>query len=110
MLKIWFDRGKVKLSLTKGHDLYYGNTSNTVIQKENMSHSRLTAKFQATIPQDIRATLKLKAGDQIIFEITANNHVVIKKAMPSDIDYLKSVESTLSEWGSVNDEEDYRDL
>ncbi len=75
-----------------------------------MSHSKLTAKFQATIPQDIRATLKLKAGDQIIFEITANNHVVIKKAMPSDIAYLKSVESTLSEWGSVNDEEDYRDL
>ena len=75
-----------------------------------MSNSKLTSKFQATIPQDIRSTLKLKAGDQIIFEITADKQVVIKKAMPSDIAYLKSVESTLSEWSSSNDEEDYRDL
>jgi antitoxin PrlF len=75
-----------------------------------MSHSRLTSKFQATIPQDIRSTLKLKAGDQIIFEITADKNVIIKKAMPTDIAYLKGLESTLSEWGSANDEEDYRDL
>lgn len=75
-----------------------------------MSNSRLTSKFQATIPQDIRATLKLKAGDQIIFEITKDQQVIIKKASPKDIEYLKSLESTLTEWSSRNDEEDYCDL
>jgi AbrB family looped-hinge helix DNA binding protein len=75
-----------------------------------MSNSRLTSKFQATIPQDIRAILDLKAGDRIIFEITKDNHVKIKKATPLDLIYLKSLESTLSEWSSKNDEEDYGDL
>ena len=75
-----------------------------------MSNSKLTSKFQTTIPQDIRSTLKLKAGDQIIFEITENKQVVVKKAMPTDLAYLKALESTLSEWNSENDEEDYRDL
>lgn len=28
----------------------------------------------------------------------------------SDIDYIKNIESTLTEWDSQNDEEDYKDL
>ena len=75
-----------------------------------MSNSKLTSKFQATIPQDIRTTLKLKAGDQIIFEITKDKQVIVKKAMPTDIAYLRALESTLSEWNSKNDDEDYYDL
>lgn len=75
-----------------------------------MSNSKLTSKFQATIPQDVRASLKLKAGDQIIFEITTNQQVIIKKASPKDLAYLRSLESTLTEWNSKNDDEDYRDL
>lgn len=72
-----------------------------------MSNSKLTSKFQATIPQDIRTLLKLKAGDQIIFEITKDQKVVVKKATPRDIVYLKALESTLSEWNSKYDDEDY---
>ena len=75
-----------------------------------MSNSKLTSKFQTTIPQDIRSTLNLKAGDRIIFEITRDKQVIIKKAMPAYIAYLKALESTLSEWNSENDTEDYRDL
>ena len=75
-----------------------------------MSNSKLTSKFQATIPQEIRAILGLKAGDQIIFEVSKNKQVQLKKATPMDIIYLKALQSTLSEWGSKNDEEDYNDL
>lgn len=75
-----------------------------------MSNSKLTSKFQATIPQDIRSTLKLKAGDKIIFEITSEKQVLIRKALPKDIAYLQALQSTLSEWDSKNDDEDYRDL
>ncbi len=75
-----------------------------------MSSSKLTLKFQVTIPQDIRTLLKLKAGDQIIFEITKDQKVVVKKATPRDIVYLKALESNLSEWNSKYDDEDYCDL
>lgn len=75
-----------------------------------MKSSKLTSKFQTTIPQDIRSILKLKAGDQIVFEITKDKQVIIKKALPIDVAYLKSLQSTLTEWNSQNDDEDYDDL
>jgi len=75
-----------------------------------MAASKLTSKFQATIPQDIRSILDLKAGDQIVFQIIDDGQVLIKKATPMDLIYLRSIESTLTEWNSQNDEEDYRDL
>lgn len=75
-----------------------------------MSNSKLTSKFQTTIPQNIRSLLNLEAGDQIIFEITQNKQVIIKKAMPTDIAFLHILESTLSEWNSKNDDEDFSDL
>ena len=75
-----------------------------------MADSKLTSKFQATIPQDIRSLLDLQAGDRIIFEVNENKQVTIKKATPLDIIYLRSIESSLTEWTSANDEEDYRDL
>jgi len=75
-----------------------------------MSNAKLTSKFQATIPQDVRAKLGLHAGDTIIFEIDPQKGVTLRKAMPIDIAYLKSLSNTLQEWSSQNDEEDYRDL
>lgn len=75
-----------------------------------MSNAKLTSKFQATIPQDVRAMLGLKAGDMIIFEIDDQKKVIVKKATLLDIAYLKSLSSTLQEWSSKNDDEDYRDL
>jgi hypothetical protein len=41
---------------------------------------------------------------------TLDKQVVIKKALPADIAYLKALEETLSEWNSENDDEDYDDL
>lgn len=75
-----------------------------------MRSSKLTSQFQITIAQDIRTALKLKIGDQIVFETTKEGQVVVKKAMPADLAYLKAVESTLSKWNSDNDEQDYNDL
>jgi hypothetical protein len=44
------------------------------------------------------------------FEVTADEQIIIKKSVPADIAYLKSLEFTLNEWNSENDEEDYCDL
>ena len=75
-----------------------------------MKKSKLTIKHQATIPQEIRKLLKLKAGDSLVFEVLPDNTVVIRKGVPFDIEYTKAVSSTLSEWNSKNDEDAYRDL
>ncbi len=73
------------------------------------SKSKLTSKYQTTIPQEVRELLLLKKGDEVIFEIE-NGQVVLRKATALDLEYLSSVASTLSEWNSENDEEAYKDL
>ena len=75
-----------------------------------MSASKLTTKFQATIPREVRQKLKLKAGDAIIFKVIDNNIIVMKKSMPFDKEYLKAIAKTLSEWNSAYDEADYEHL
>ena len=72
--------------------------------------SKLTSKFQATIPKEVRETLHLTSKDQIVYEILEDNIVVVRKASPVDKIYLKGLDQTLSEWNSESDEEAYKDL
>ncbi len=71
--------------------------------------SRLTRKYQATIPAPVRAALKLRAGDDIAFDID-EGQIRLRKARASDKEWHKSLESTLSEWSGNADERAYRDL
>ncbi len=75
-----------------------------------MVFSKLTSKNQTTIPKKIRARLKIKAGDRVLFEIMTDGSVRIRKSSPLDVEYLKSVETTLNEWSSKDDEDAFRDL
>ena len=72
--------------------------------------SKLTSKYQATIPKKIRDELSLGAKDRVVFEVKGNHTVVIRKLKPLDLDYLKSISSTLSEWDSQEDDEAFRGL
>lgn len=71
--------------------------------------AKLTSKFQATIPKEVRTTLHLTSHDQIVYEIS-DDQVLLRKATPLDLDYLKALQYTLSEWESEEDESAYRDL
>lgn len=73
------------------------------------SKSKLTSKHQTTIPKEVRKLLLLEKGDEVVFEIE-NGQVTLRKATPLDLEYFASVESTLSEWNSKNDDEAYDDL
>lgn len=75
-----------------------------------MKTSRLTSKYQATIPEEIRKTLKLKAGDTILFEILSDGTICIRKAKAADKEYLEALAKTLDEWDSKYDEEDFEHL
>lgn len=72
--------------------------------------AKITSKGQTTIPQDVRAALKVGPGDLIAWDIDANGVATVRRVLPMDIDYLRAVEGTLSEWTSAADEEAYRDL
>ena len=74
-----------------------------------LASSRMTQKFQTTIPAKIRRLLGLQSGDLISFDVKEGD-VVLKKASPLDVAFAKAVEGTLSEWASEEDEEAYRDL
>jgi AbrB family looped-hinge helix DNA binding protein len=71
--------------------------------------SRLTSKYQATVPATVRESLGLKAGDALHFEITPDG-VVLTKATDQDLEFARSLTGTLSEWSSAADEDAYRDL
>jgi antitoxin PrlF len=72
--------------------------------------AKLTSKFQATIPKEVRSTLHLKAQDQIVYEITKDNQVLLRKATALDLEYLQALKYTLTEWESEEDERAYKDL
>ena len=71
--------------------------------------SKLTTKYQATVPAAVRKKLSLSAGDSISFELS-NGEVKLTKATPMDVEFASALVTTLSEWDSANDEEAYNDL
>lgn len=71
--------------------------------------SKLTTKFQTTIPTSVRKVLQLKAGDMVGFEIDGNE-VKLRRATPLDLAFTQALEGTLSEWSSKADDRAFKDL
>ncbi|KAA0681983.1 AbrB/MazE/SpoVT family DNA-binding domain-containing protein [Roseomonas genomospecies 6] len=74
-----------------------------------MHISRLAADNMALIPQEVRDALGLKEGDPILFSVR-DGQAVIRKAPVVDTVYLRSLEGSLSEWTSPEDDEAFDDL
>lgn len=72
--------------------------------------AKITTKGQTTIPQDIRAALHVGPGDLIAWDVTEDGTARVRRVQPLDIEYLRAVEGTLSEWAGEADEEAYRGL
>lgn len=75
-----------------------------------LASSKLTTKFQATVPKLIRDTLHLTSKDQIVYEILDDQTVIVRKASPLDKAYLKGLDHSLTEWDSDEDEKAYKNL
>ena len=72
--------------------------------------AKITAKGQTTIPQDVRAALHVAPGDLIAWEVGADGSATVRRVLPMDIEYLRAIEGTLTEWAGVADEEAYHEL
>ena len=71
--------------------------------------SKLTQKYQATIPRAVRQALHLQAGESIAFDIE-DGEIRLRKTHTLDLKWASALEATLSEWAGKADEEAYRDL
>ncbi|CAK0749995.1 hypothetical protein CCP3SC1_1940002 [Gammaproteobacteria bacterium] len=60
-----------------------------------------------TTKKFVEVTLPLNV---IAWEITEDKTVYVHQAQPLDIDYLRAVEGTLSEWTSKGDQNAYRNI
>ncbi len=72
-----------------------------------MITSKLTSKAQTTIPQPVRAALRLREGDEIAYAIEAGR-VVLTRAQPDQT--ADDPFRTFSEWDSSADAEAYAGL
>lgn len=72
--------------------------------------AKITAKGQTTIPAAIRAALQVAPGDALLWELQDDGTARVRRVQPLDVEYLKAVEGTLTEWATREDEEAYREL
>jgi antitoxin PrlF len=71
--------------------------------------SKLTSKYQATVPTSVRNALKLSAGDLVGFEIVGTE-VRLSRITPLDVAFTQALEGTLQEWSSDKDDLAFKDL
>jgi antitoxin PrlF len=72
-----------------------------------MITSKLTSKAQTTIPQPIRAALRLKEGDELVYEIRGEQVLITKARRVSVAD---DPFRTFAEWNSAADQQAYGEL
>ena len=72
-----------------------------------MITSKLTSKAQTTIPQAIRAALRLQEGDELVYEIQGDRVVLSKAHKLRDGD---DPFRTFGEWDSAADRKAYGSL
>lgn len=72
-----------------------------------MITSKLTSKAQTTIPQAVRAALRLEPGDELIYQIDAQQVILTKAGRGGKTD---DPFRTFSEWDSEADTEGYATL
>lgn len=75
-----------------------------------LATAKITSKGQTTVPRAVRLALAVGPGDLLAWEFDGDGTAVVRRAQPLDLEYLRSLETTLSEWAGDADEEAYRDL
>ena len=71
-----------------------------------MITSKLTAKAQTTIPQAVRAALRLTEGDELAYEIDGDRVLLTKASNRGGEDPF----GTFSEWSGAADKKAYAKL
>lgn len=74
---------------------------------------RLTGRMgrngRTAVPREVRERLGLAPGDSLVYEVEGET-VRLRRLAPADLAYLRTVQSTLSEWDSPEDDAAYAGL
>ncbi len=79
---------------------------NILTEEDVLIKSKLTSKSQTTIPQPIRAALRLVEGDEIAYEIDGDRVILTKAAAGATDDPF----ATFTEWDGEADRRAYAGL
>jgi antitoxin PrlF len=71
-----------------------------------MITSKLTSKAQTTIPQPVRAALRVREGDELVYTIEGDRVILTKATQTVRDDPF----ATFDEWASENDQRAYGKL
>ncbi|MGH7896778.1 MAG: AbrB/MazE/SpoVT family DNA-binding domain-containing protein, partial [Candidatus Binatia bacterium] len=71
-----------------------------------MITSKLTSKAQTTIPQPVRAALRVRSGDELVYEIDGDRAILTKRKPAAVDDPFR----TFDEWNSDADRRAYAKL
>ena len=71
--------------------------------------SRVSSKGQVTLPKKVREAIGVGPGDAIAYDV-AKGVVTLRRLEPIDLAFHAAVESTLTEWGSKDDDEAFGEL
>ena len=71
-----------------------------------MISSKLTTKAQTTIPQPVRRALRLREGDELVYQIEGDRAVLTKSMRAATGDPFRSFQ----EWNSEADRKAYAKL
>jgi antitoxin PrlF len=71
-----------------------------------MITSKLTSKAQTTIPQPVRAALRVREGDALAYTIEGDRVILTKASQPVRDEPF----ATFNEWASENDQRAYASL
>ena len=75
-----------------------------------MKSSKLTTRFQVTIPKEIREALNLKAGDSLSVSALESGYILINKEYPGEKEYYETITPLLADWDSPEDDEAFAHL
>ena len=67
---------------------YYGETRSRLAAARPVleARSKLTERYQTTVPEPVRQALNLRKGDKLLYRIQANGDVLLTRAQDEDKD------------------------
>lgn len=74
-----------------------------------MQVSRVSSKGQVTLPKRVREAIGVGPGDAVAYDVS-RGLVTLRRLEPIDLAFHAALETTLTEWGSEEDDEAYGDL
>ncbi len=77
-----------------------------------MQMSKLTAKYQTTIPAEVRTALGLKAGDKVAFDITDDGVMLRAGRDRLSAEQLEAIAQMhlMRDWNTPEDDAAFKDL